>query len=316
MLRRPARPLLLACALWAGLSQAAPVAAQGSVPPLDPNWVRGGAGSNQTALTLVATLGSATQPIGSGLRWRIYRERANDDGKHQLVTESTASSPALALPEGTYVVHVAYGLASAMKRIQVSGQTATERLQINAGVLRVRSILGETAIAPARVNLNVYVPDRSGADARLIVSNARPGDLLRLPEGNYRVVSTYLDKESTGSMPAPGAAPNATNSVVSAELRVQTGRLTEATLRHNAATITLKLVNAAGAEALANTSFSVLTPGGDVIRELIGAFPSLILADGEYVVIARRSGKTYQKTFTVQSTMDRDEEILAAEQSN
>ena len=118
MLRRPARPLLLACALWAGLSQAAPVAAQGGVPPLDPNWVRGGAGSNQTALTLVATLGSATQPIGSGLRWRIYRERANDDGKHQLVTESTASSPALALPEGTYVVHVAYGLASAMKRIK------------------------------------------------------------------------------------------------------------------------------------------------------------------------------------------------------
>jgi hypothetical protein len=310
MLRSPTRPLLLACALLADLMQAAPVAAQGSVPPLDPNWVRGGAGSNQTTLTLLATLGAATQHIGSGLRWRIYRERANDDGKHQLVTESTASSYTLALPEGTYVVHVAYGLASAMKRIQVSGQTATELLRINAGALRVHSILGETAIAPARVNLNVYVPDRSGADARLIVSNARPGDLLRLPEGNYRVVSTYLDKESTGSMPAPGAATNATNSVVSAELRVQTGRLTEATLRHNAATITLKLVNAAGAEALANTSFSVLTPGGDVIRELIGAFPSLILADGEYVVIARRSGKTYQKAFTVQSTMDRDEEIV------
>jgi len=228
----------------------------------------------------------------------------------------TSSAPVLSLPEGTYVVHVAYGLASATKRVQIGNQNVSERLQINAGVLRVRSILGETALAPTRVNLNVYVPDRTGADARLIVSNARPGDLLRLPEGNYRVVSTYLDKESTGSMPAPGASPNATNSVVSAELRVQTGRLTEATLRHNAATITLKLVNAAGAEALANTSFSVLTPGGDVIRELIGAFPSLILAEGEYVVIARRNGKTYQKTFTVQSTMDRDEEILAAEQSN
>jgi len=316
MLCRFARPLLLACALLAGLMQAAPVAAQTNVPPLDPNWVRGGAGSNQAALTLSATLGNATQPIGSGLRWRIYRERANDDGKHQLVTESNAHAPVLNLPEGSYVVHVSYGLASAMKRIQVSGQNSSERLQINAGVLRVRSILGETALAPTRVNLNVYVPDRTGADARLIVSNARPGDLLRLPEGNYRVVSTYLDKESTGSMPAPGASPNATNSVVSAELRVQTGRLTEATLRHNAATITLKLVNAAGAEALANTSFSVLTPGGDVIRELIGAFPSLILAEGEYVVIARRNGKTYQKTFTVQSTMDRDEEILAAEQSN
>lgn len=316
MLSRLARPLLVACAFLAAVMGVAPLSAQTAVPPLDPNWVRGGASGSQTALTLSASLGNAPQAIGSGLRWRVYRERAGDDGKHQLVSESSAASPVLNLAEGTYVVHVTYGLASAMKRLQVSGASMTDRLQINAGVLRVRSILGETALAPNRVNLNVYVPDRTGADARLIVSNARPGDLLRLPEGNYRVVSTYLDKESTGSMPAPGAAPNATNSVVSAELRVQTGRLTEATLRHSAATITLKLVNAAGAEALANTSFSVLTPGGDVIRELIGAFPSLVLAEGEYVVIARRNGKTYQKTFTVQSTMDRDEEILAAEQSN
>ena len=75
--------------------------------------------------------------------------------------------------------------------------------------------------------------------------------------------------------------------------------------------LTLKLVNNPGGEALANTSFSVLTPGGDVIRELIGAFPSLVLAEGEYVVIARRDGKTFQATFTVQSTLDREVEVIA-----
>ena len=74
--------------------------------------------------------------------------------------------------------------------------------------------------------------------------------------------------------------------------------------------ITLKLVKAPGGEALANTSFSVLTPGGDVIRELIGAFPSLVLAEGEYVAIARHEGKTYQNTFRVQSTKDTDVEIV------
>jgi hypothetical protein len=94
-------------------------------------------------------------------------------------------------------------------------------------------------------------------------------------------------------------------------LRVQTGKLTEATLRHRAALMTLKLVSAPGGEAQANTSFSVLTPGGDVIREMIGAFPSLVLAEGEYVVIARQSGKTWQATFTVQSTLDRDVEVIA-----
>jgi hypothetical protein len=75
--------------------------------------------------------------------------------------------------------------------------------------------------------------------------------------------------------------------------------------------MTLKLVNAPGGEALANTTFSVLTPGGDVIRELIGAFPSLVLAEGEYIAIARHEGKTFQTTFNVQSTLDRDVEVVA-----
>ena len=198
-----------------------------------------------------------------------------------------------------------------MKRVVVNGQPLSERLPITAGALSVTSVLGDTKLLPSRVQIAVYVPDRNGQEARLVVPDAKPGDVLRLPEGNYRVVSTFLEKETAGSTPAPGAQANATNSVVNAELRVQSGRITEATLRHRAAVMTLKLVNNLGGEALANTSFSVLTPGGDVIRELIGAFPSLVLAEGEYVVIARRDGKTYQTTFTVQSTLDRDVEVVA-----
>ncbi len=44
---------------------------------------------------------------------------------------------------------------------------------------------------------------------------------------------------------------------------------------------------------------------------MIGAFPSLILAEGEYVAIARHANKTYQTTFKVASTDDRDVEVLA-----
>ncbi len=60
-------------------------------------------------------------------------------------------------------------------------------------------------------------------------------------------------------------------------------------------------------------SFSILTPGGDVIREMIGAFPSMVLAEGEYVAIARHDNKTYQATFKVVSSQDRDVEVLAQE---
>ena len=111
-----------------------------------------------------------------------------------------------------------------------------------------------------------------------------------------------------------GGAPNApveTNSIVSGDVRVAAGKIVDVTLRHRFATLTIKLVNTPGAEALANTNFTVLTPGGDIIRELIGAFPSLVLAEGEYVVIARHDSKTYQATFQVQSGLDRDVEVIA-----
>ena len=300
------RRIGLCLALLAQLSPAC-VLAQTTNSPVSPAPVQ----TSQGLLALSAALGSSTVPIRTGLSWRIFLERSEADGSHAFVAESSEAAPVFQLPDGAYVVHVAYGLASATKRISVFGQQVTERLQLNAGALRVTSLLGDTAIPSARTALSVYIPDRSGSEAKLVVSNAHSGDILRLPEGAYRVVSTYLDKESAGSTGAPGALPNATNSVVTADLRVQAGKLTEASLRHHAAILTLKLVNAPGSEALANTSFTVLTPGGDIIRELVGAFPALILAEGEYVVIARRDGKTYQSTFTVQSTLDRDVEVVA-----
>ena len=257
---------------------------------------------------LVAVFGgAATQPVTSGVQWRVFREQAEADGMRQMVGESADATLSLELPNGDYIVHVAYGLAGATKRISVNGQDITDRVPLNAGGLKVAGMLGDQPIAPNRQSLSVFVPDRGNAEAKLVASDLKAGELLRLPEGTYHVVSTYLDAPAAGS----NGAGNATNSIVDADVRVQAGKLTEATLRHRAAVMTLKLVNAAGGEALANTSFTVLTPGGDVIREMIGAFPSLPLAEGEYVVIARRDGKTHQATFTVQSARDRDVEVLA-----
>ena len=140
----------------------------------------------------------------------------------------------------------------------------------------------------------------------------------------YHIVSTYLDTvgaHSGVSAPAnsgksaTAVAPTAipSNSMVNADIKVISGKRVDVTIRHRCATLTLKLVNKPAGEALANTTFTVLTPGGDVIRELVGAFPSLVLAEGEYVVIARHESKVFQSTFQVQTGMDRDIEVVAEE---
>jgi len=264
------------------------------------------AGERARGMVHLSALFSANDPqiVRQGLQWRVFEEDPGSDGNHKLVAQSSAPTPTLPLPDGNFVVHAALGLAGATKRITISGTLVNETLILNAGGLRVTGLLGDSPVSPTKLSVSIYVPAPANPEATLVAANVKTGDTIGLPEGNYHIVSTLLDSGTNGS-------PSPTNSVISADLKVQAGKLTDATLRHRAANMTLKLVNSSGAEALANTAFTVLTPGGDVIREMIGAFPSLTLAEGEYVAIARHAGKTYQATFKVVSAIDRDVEVLA-----
>jgi hypothetical protein len=296
------------------LAIVAPVASADPAPP-----------AGQATLGLSAVLNGAPNPLTGGLRWRVFDARPDADGSHSLIVESSLAQPTLTVPPGDYVVHVAFGLASATKRMTLGPEVRSERLTLSAGALRIGGTVAETPIDPSKLSLAIYVPEGRNPQGKLVYSKAKAGDVIGLPEGNYHIVSTYLDTVG-GRFLASAAAPSTgksaaaaplttlpTNSIVNADIRVPSGKLVDVTLRHRCATLTLKLVNKPGGEALANTTFTVLTPGGDVIRELIGAFPSLVLAEGEYAVIARHDAKTYQSTFEVQSGMDRDVEVVAQE---
>ena len=89
------------------------------------------------------------------------------------------------------------------------------------------------------------------------------------------------------------------------------GKLTDVIVTHRAALIMLKLVSEKGGEALANTQWSVLTPGGDVIKESIGAFPKVVLSEGEYRAIAKNEGKVYERPFNVVNGVDGEVEVVA-----
>ena len=310
----------LRCALLAigiaslALATIAPAAAQTTPPPVHdvappvPTAPRQEIPSpGHGILHLSATLTADLPLARAGIDWRIFEDAAEPDGNHKLVAQSNDAVSTLSLADGRYIVHASFGFASTMKRVEVAGRVSSERLALNAGALSIAGVLGDAPIAPDKLSLSIFVPEHGNPEAKLVVADARPGEIIRLPEGSYHVVSTYLDTVGVGSL----TPVSHTNSVVSADLKVQAGKLVQATVKHRAATLTLKLVNGPGGEALANTSFTILTPGGDVIRELIGAFPSLVLAEGDYVAIARHGGKTYQSEFKVQSALDRDVEVVA-----
>jgi hypothetical protein len=86
---------------------------------------------------------------------------------------------------------------------------------------------------------------------------------------------------------------------VRADVTVEPGKITEATVKHAAAPVTFKLVQSAGGEALADTKWSILTTTGDVVKENTGALPTHILAVGDYAVVANHNGESYTSKFSV-----------------
>jgi hypothetical protein len=248
----------------------------------------------EAMLSVSALLAGIGTPLKTGLAWRVYDDRG-DGTRPNIVARSTEAEPSFKLAPGPYVVTVTYGFASALKRVTMAGQPLSDTLRVSAGALRLSGAVGDVRIAPAQLSFSVFVPVGTNSEGRLVRSGVKAGDLLRLPEGTYHVVSTYGES----------------NAIQRADLKVENGKITDATLNHRAATVTLKLVAAPGAEAFAGTAFSVLTPGGDTIREAIGAFPQVTLAEGDYVLIARHDGQVFTREFKVESGMDRDIEVVA-----
>ena len=205
------------------------------------------------------------------------------------------------LPPGSYVVSASFGLASVTKSVQVraeatKAETTKEMFDIPAGGLRIEGRVGDARIPQGQIAFDLYKGSQfEPGDKRPIATGIMTGDLVLVPEGTYHIVSNYGDANAT----------------VRSDIRVQVGKLTDTTINHRAAIITLKLVNERGGEARANTQWSVLTPGGDVIKESIGAFPRVILAEGDYRVLARNDNRTYPLEFRVIAGVDGEIEVLA-----
>jgi hypothetical protein len=252
--------------------------------------------AGQVALVLSARFGKDAPPIGGGLTWRVYAAKAEPGGAFRLVREEKAAAPTMVLPPGNYIVHVGFGLATAVKPVSLRGSTVREEFDLPAGGLRIEGRVGDVAIPAGQISFDVYMGSQFEAgDRRPIAEHVMTGSVVVVPEGTYYIVSNYGDA----------------NSLVRSDIRVQAGKLTDIAVNHRAAVITLKLVSDKGGEALANTAWSVLTPGGDVIKESIGAFPRVVLAEGEYRAIARNEGKVFEREFKVVTGVDGDVEVMA-----
>jgi hypothetical protein len=248
-------------------------------------------------LRMSARLNEDGGPLPDGLIWRIFRAEPGRDGAFELIDESHSATPSFLLPADEYIVHVAYGLANSAKRVSLSAGPVEEEIMLEAGGLRVFGVdAGGEAIAERLLAISVYSSEEEEyGQRRQLIERAAPGRVIRLNPGTYHVVSRYGDA----------------NAVIRADIQVKPGELTDARIQHRAAAITFKLVNEAGGEALADTAWTVLTPEGETVKESFGAFPTHILVEGSYGLVAHHDGRVFNRAFEVMADRDREVEVLA-----
>jgi len=249
---------------------------------------------NPQPVTLIAKATEEGSALPDGVTWRVFETRVDSSGDLVLAQKSAEATAHMQLVPGNYVVHLAYGRAQITDTMTVAEGDNTKQLILDAGAMRLNAAV--SGDVPIPINLLRFDIFNAGSESNrtLVAENLSPNDIVTLNAGTYHIVSYF------GSV----------NAVVRADLRVEPGQLTEATLYHRAAQVSFKLVSEAGGEAIADIDWEVKSSDGQSLFTNTGAFPSTVLGEGTYVVTAKRGDQVYDQSFAIQPGPPREIEVL------
>ena len=255
--------------------------------------------NNGIPIKLVALLTNEGPQIDKGLVWRVYDLGSNAliNTAPKLLSTHRLNAPTVTLRPGNYAINVAFGQAYLTRKITVKpGTGKIENFILNAGGLRLHALLADgTSPPPGSITYDIFSDQRNQFGERTrIISDFKPGIIVRLNAGIYYIVSKYGDA----------------NSRVKSEVGVEAGKVSEVSVKHAAARVTLKLVTRAGGEALADARWQLQTAKGATVLKTVGAIPTFILAVGTYIVTVRYGADILKRTFTVSAGQDVAVEVI------
>lgn len=221
-------------------------------------------------LELSARLAPDGGPLQQNIAWSIR----NADGAP--VYSGNDGTADVSLPPGDYVVDATYG-ASVLEKL-VSLPQAT-RLKIDfvleAGGLRIESLIGDMEVPPAAARLRVFAMD----SPRLVASAVKPGQIIRLPAGTYRIESQV----STGNVKAV------------TDVQVTAGRVSTVRISHKAGLARLAF---AGSPA-SGVRWEVSDGSGKSVVTREGIAANVTLLPGSYTAQAQVGAKRLSASFSL-----------------
>ena len=248
-------------------------------------------------VTLSAKLVDDGPIIPSGIAWRVFSAEDTGSGDIELVGRSDQATAVLTLAPGDYLAQAAYGFAQATDTLTVADAPQARVLVLDAGALRLNAkVTGGQDIRDSMLKFQIFPQGLEDDPRSVIVNNVQPNEIVHLNAGVYHVISTY----------------GAVNARAETDIRVDQGQLTDATMFHDAAQVSFRLVSELGGEAIADVDWTIKDSNGETIYQYTGTFPSIILAAGDYMVFAQRGTAVHNRDFSVVPGPAHEIEVLTS----
>src|SRR2546429_237709 len=117
---------------------------------------------------------------------QLFSDRPDENGTFKLIREDRNATPNIVLPPGNYVVHVAFGLVSAVRTVSLKAETDRESFLLPAGGLRIEGRVGTSRIPQNQISFAIYKGSQFEVGERApLIPNVAAGDVVMLPEGTY-----------------------------------------------------------------------------------------------------------------------------------
>ena len=231
-------------------------------------------------LSLSARLTDDGGLIERAITWTI----SSPEG--QMIFSGASPGADVVVPPGDYLVDIRYGavhLASTVTLLE--GNRLMVSYVLNAGGIRILPRVKDIGLPAARSESRIFALSGKHKGA-LVATSTLPGEILRLPEGDYRVESSF----ETGNV----------NAV--AEVHVKAGRMSAVEIDHAAGLARLAFVGAPGADV----HWSVQETSGEASLLSAGLTTDMVLRPGTYTARASIGAETLTATCVISAGETRD----------
>ncbi len=218
--------------------------------------------------------------IERNISWKIL----NASG--ETVYSGDTPTADVSVPPGDYEVNIRYGAVKLAATVSLLEQNRLKvSFVLNAGGLRVLPRVKDQGLPTVDVKSRVFALG-GRFDGKLVAESSLPGEVIRVPAGDYRVESRF----------APGNA----RAVV--DVHVKAGKLSAIDIDHKAGIARLAFVGSPEAEV----HWAVSDQNGAPVAALTGLNGDVVLAPGTYTAKAAVGSETLTATFDIASGQARD----------